>query len=657
MKTIKYIICFFILFIGVLIIGESHIFRLDSFSNQFYNTTLFLQEDTTEKEMINDVIDSAVYNEVKVFIYIRSPRSTFITDVDIYGTKGVEEYINENLDIYEQEYSSLILGDIHVTFNDIENVPGIGNIHNFYAIGSKEQVHQFKMDLIDKYAGNHPKDGYVSNDTRNNIVLIWLLILSIILLFSYYDIVSQKKETLIRVTMGEKVSRIILYNILLDSFAFSAMYTIILVILSKYTYVFFRFDISLLLFCVLLFSNALLYINLYFYNLKEVFSNVIGDKKLLTLNYFLKFFSTIITIFIISSNVVMIFQSYELYKQKSFFEDHADYYYTQLTYKPTINSDGSFISRFDDSINVQTTFYKEYFEEFNGFYLSNTSNFLDVECILANKNAFDYLSNEINELSDYNLNKEIYFLLPQKMSGDAKIIDKLNDTIRFYEGDHFVYDYDVIYYDDNVDIISIDENYTYGSKFIKNPVIIYNNMAADVLEGQAEDDSQKINYLHEIMYKISDDEFNRFIDEHDLNNQIVTQTNVLEKYNNMWMIAKRILFINLIFSMLVLCLELIIIGSIIKLEYEVNAIELSIKKVIGYSILEKNRKIIFLTLFTSVLSVISAVVIAIILKLEGVYYLAVGGFVILFLELCVIGFYIQRIEYAKIHKILKGGNI
>ncbi|MDI3311845.1 MAG: DUF1430 domain-containing protein, partial [Thermoanaerobacterium sp.] len=183
-----------------------------------------------------------------------------------------------------------------------------------------------------------------------------------------------------------------------------------------------------------------------------------------------------------------------------------------------------------------------------------------------------------------------------------------------------------------------------------------NNMSADTLKRES-DDSQKVDYVQDIMYKISSDEFNQFVEEHDLADQIVSKTNVLDNYENKWIIAKRVLYINFIFSILVLSLEFIIISSIIKLEYEVNAIELAIKKVMGHSMFEKHRKLFLMTVVTTILSILSAVIIAMIIEFNEFYYLIIGGVVILLLELFLISFYIHKTEKAKIQKILKGGNI
>lgn len=646
------------MFIGLLIIGESHIFYLDNFYSQYAYTTLYLQDNTTSAEMITDITNSATSNDVEVFTFVQSHPNSAFTEYDIYGTPGVEKYINENSNIFERKYTSLFLGNINFKFNNIDNIPDIKNQNEYYVIGSKENVHQFKMKLIDKYAGNHPKPGYPDKESENNTIAIWVLISCIIVLFSIYDVISQKKENLIRITMGEKISKILWRNVILDSFAFIASFTLILLILSKHTYIFFNFKISIISFVILLCINGLLYLSLYFSKVKEAFSNGENSKKLLSLNYGLKLVTTIITIFIISSNIAFIFQSYTFHKQRTFFEDHSDYYYVKFMYKPTENSDGSLNSMWNESHTVQETFYKEFFKEFNAISVKNIFKSAEMAAISANRNAFDYLSSKIDELSNLNLDKDFYFILPDGMENDLEIIDALKRSIPFNNDVNSVFDYDVIYYHDNIDIVGIDEDYVYGSHLVKNPAIIYNNMSEDQVKGLK---FNSLDEIYDVMYQISSedqfDKFNKFIAEHDLEGQFIQKINVLEKYENMWIVAKRVLYINLVFSVLVLLLEIIIINSIIILEYKVNSIELSIKKVLGYSILQKNRKIIMMTVITTISSMLISIIVNIIMKTQIGHYLALGGLIILILEVSVITFNINRIEKSNIQKILKGGNL
>ncbi|MFT4416680.1 DUF1430 domain-containing protein [Fredinandcohnia humi] len=657
MKKIKYIVSFIVIMIGLLIIGESHQLYLNNFNAVFSNTTMYLQENTTADEMIQDILDSAERNDVEVFAVNSTVHSTFLKEITIYGSKGVETYINDELTIFEKEYKSLLLGKTRVTFSDFKDIPNIANVHDYYVIGSKENSKQFKIDLIDKYAGNHPKEGYPDKESSKNTLFIWLLIDFVILFLSFYDVILQKKENFIKVSLGERVGKIIWKNILLDTFVFGIIFLLSLLLMSHYNNVFFKFPISMTMFLVMLVINAAFYFNLYFYDLKEVFSNVKVPKKLLALNYGMKLITIILTVFVISSNIATIFEGYKFYKQRPFFEEHADYYYTNLGYKDIINSNGTIENNIEKDSIVNETFYRRFFETFDATALVNISVSQMDDMIFANRNTYDYLSRHINELTDVDLKKDIYFILPKELTNDKEIIESLNQWVKVFEGDSFQYDYGVVYYEDTIEIMSIDEFFLNGSGLIKNPIIIYNNVAANTATYSINEKAFKLTYHHDIMYKISENEFNAFIDEYGLTDQFHSITNVLEKYEHQWGIVKRVIYMNVILTILALFLELIIINSIIRLEYEVHAIELSIKKVLGYSTMEKNKKILLMTIISTAISIIAAIAIGVITNVEEVYYIAIGGAFILLLEVSVILSYIRKIEESSIQKILKGGSL
>lgn len=641
----------------MMIISESHVFYLNDFYTPFDHTTLYLQPNTTEKEMIHDIIDSANRNHVEVFTYTSSPRTTFLTEFDIYGTTGVQPYIKRHLNISEKKYKSLFLEDMVFHFHHLKNINGIDRFNPFYLIGSKKNIKQFKIDLIDKYAGNLPQDGFKSNELRNEALLIWLLVISVILLLTFYDCMLQKKENIIRFTLGEKISSMVWKNIVIDTCFYILLFLLVYFVLSKLTCVFFMFRLSLFMFMILLILNALIYFNLYFFNLKEAFSNARGSVKLLSMNYVLKLATTVMTIIIISSNIAVVYDAYQYYKQKPFFERHRDYYYTQLDYKITDNNSSS-DNTLEKSASVQYKFYKQFYDKFNATLLADISNLLHYPGILANSNAFHYLSSQITELRDKPLKKEIYFIVPAKMKDNPHLIEQLKGHTQFYEGEEQKYDYGVLYYNEKTSLISIDENALYGSQLVHNPIIIYHNISPEKLKKEQEANVvSKLNYVHDIMYKISDKEFNTFVKNNHLTNEIVSKTNVMEKFEHNWKLIKRILIMNFIFSILVLLLEGMIIHTIIKLEYEVNAIEHALKKVFGYSLFQKNRKMILITFVTSLLSIITAATCAIVLNLGSIGYMIAGGVIILILELLLISFNIRRVENAKIQTILKGGNI
>jgi putative ABC transport system permease protein len=660
LKKIKFIISFIVIMAALLIIGESHQLYLNNFNTAYSSTTMFLQENTTTDEMVEDILDSAKRNDVEVFALISNVRSTFLKENNIYGTDGVEQHINNDLNVFEKNYKSFLLGTTQVNFHDFRDIPNIANVNDYNVIGSKENVHQFKMDLIDKYAGNHPDDGYPDKDSFQLVFFIWLLVIIVILFLSFYDVILQKKENVIRISLGERIGAIIWKNIIFDTIAYVVIFLLLLLLLSRYTHVLFQLPISLAMIASLLVINAALYFNLYFYDLKQVFSNVRSSRKLLTMNYGLKLITVFLTVLIISGNIAAIMEGYKFYKQRPFFEAHADYYYTNLAYKRTINSDSNGESLIDKDQIMNETFYRSFFEKFDATTLVNfdhnhSNDYGNV--ILANRNALDYLTTQITELRDTDLTKDIYYIMPKARSNDQDMITNLNSWIKTYEGEAYEFEYDVIYYEDDIEVISIDEFYLNGSDWIKNPILIYNHTDASTATYPINEKAFKLTYQHDIMYKISEPEFHAFVEEFDLTDQFISITNVWEKYEHQWNIVKRILYMNVILSVLVLMLELIIIHSIIRLEYEVNAIELSVKKIFGYSNWEKNKKILLMTIISTVISIIAAIIVGAITKVEEVYYIAAGGVFILILEAFVIFFNIRKIEESSIQKILKGGSL
>lgn len=661
MKIIKYNISFFIIFIGILIISESTIFYLDNFYNKYYFTTFYLLNDIEDEEMKNDIIQEAEYNNIKVFTYNRSQRDIFNGEYEIYGTHGVQEYLKKNSNIIEKKYTSLFLGNIQFKFNDFNSISNIGDYNDYYLIGDEDNILQFKMNLIDKYGGVIPRKGYIDKEAYINTILIWIMIVGLLLLLSIYDIFIQKKECIIKVIMGEKLSKIIFKNIIYDIVSMSASFIAVLIILSPYTNTKFNFNISITSFCILIIINSILYLNLYFYEIKELFGNGTNPRRFLFFNYLVKLISTIIAIFIISSNIMMISQCHSFYSQKEFFNQKKDFYYLKFTYKTKKNI-GTYSDNLINSITVQKEFYEEFNEEFNALSLKDISDHMNFNSIIANRNAISYLLNNIKSINKLNFDKEFYFILPLKMKSNSNIVNELNSYIKFIEGRDITYNYEVIYYEDNINIIGLDEDTTYGSNMVKNPAIILNNLSYNQIKNKIGDENlSQIDYLYDIMYEISTDDhiskLNEFITRNELEHEIVQKTNVLDKYNNSLNIVKRVLYINIIFSVLLLIIEFFIINSIISMEYQINSIELAIKKVFGYTIWDKNRKLLLLSIIINLLTIIILIAIDLVTSKNKFTYYFIGGLLIFTIELFTIVSKINKFENAKINNLLKGGRL
>lgn len=657
MKKAKFIISFFVIFFGFLFIGESYQFYLNSFEQNFYHTTMYIQDYTSEEEMKNDMLKAAEDNNIEFFTIVNRIESTLLQNFEIYGTSKIKHILNNDHDIYEKNYISLLTGETRVKFYDFKDISNLENKIDYYLIGNEKNINKFKETLIEKYAGNFPKRGEKPFKYQQ-VYSVWILISIVILLLSLYDIIFQKKENSIKISLGENVNLIIIKNILLDIGIYISIFIMSIIVLYKNTNVFFGMNVSIIVFLFFLLINSIMYFSLYFNNLKKMLSGAKVSRKLLSINYVLKFISILLTTAILASNIAIIVEGYKFYKQKDFFEKYKNYSYVDIQYKMKLKSDGSIEDNINKSMFIQEDFYNNFYSKFNALDLANvTMSGLTDNVVLSSKNTLEYLKKNIKEINREVLEKDFYFLIPEKFKNDQSIIDELNLTIKVYESRELDYTYDVIYYSDNREIISIDEQYINGSKLLKNPLIIYkNNIDGKISYRDGKRKEKIINYRN-VMYNILDEEFDEFLIKYDLNDERVSKTNVLEKYLYQLKIVKRAVFISLILSLLTLILELILIKSILMLEYEVNAIELSVKKILGYSLLEKNSKILWVTIGITIISIIGSVIIGGIFNISEGYYLLISGTLIAIMEIFTIVFYIKRLEKTNLQKVLKGGNL
>ncbi|UAC48326.1 hypothetical protein K6959_17685 [Bacillus aquiflavi] len=578
MKKVKCTIGLILFVIAFSFIGESFIYYLDDFYHSFYSTTLYKPDYISDTEMKTDIISSMQNNEVEVFAVVEKLESNIDESISIYGTKKANEHLREELNMKEKKYESLLSGTVKIQFYDINEIPNMGKVTDYYLIGNKENIKAFKVELIDIYSGNHPVEGSKDNESKRNVVFIWLIILILILLFTYYDVLYQKKEALIKVTFGEEIRTLVFKNILVDTICFVGFFFGAGYFISMFTNSFFCFKYSLLLFCAFIVFNAVLYFSLYFYNLKEVFSNSRNSRTILTINYGLKIITIILSISIMSGNIALIIEGINFFRQKDFFETYKDYRYVQFDYKmtPDHETNSELIKK---GAIVREEFYKENFQ--HSIQLVNITGNLDLTepAILANKNAKDYIKSKIPEINkDINENK-VYYILPKKYADDEAVLEKVQDVFNFFDHHHDANNYEVMIYEKNADLVSIDElNYVSRSKLLHNPIIILNHTGPEEIEISVETSLKKTTYAHDIMYLVTKEKFNSFVKKNNLSDQIYVNTNVFALYHYNWLIIKRGMIISTVLVSLVLVLELIIISLILRLEYDINAIELSIKK-------------------------------------------------------------------------------
>jgi hypothetical protein len=194
----------------------------------------------------------------------------------------------------------------------------------------------------------------------------------------------------------------------------------------------------------------------------------------------------------------------------------------------------------------------------------------------------------------------------------------------------------------------------FGFDKVENPIMILYHFNFDEM-----DKENAAVYLggiqNDIMYRLDGMKASEIEQKYGLKD--VTITSVPSRCEQYRASIIRVLLLNLIICIFMMILEVIIIMTIIKLEYMINAKELAIKKILGYSIIKKNG-FLFLTNFLSAgVAVISVLIYSSMYNVVSIPLIVLSTFGLVISEMILIIFYIIKTEKTQATKILKGGTL
>ena len=654
MKKIKYLLAFILFFIGFSFSGESFMLYLDTFEENFPQTTLFKPVSVSDEEMKSDLTLAANRNNIQFFAYQEKLTGAKQTDIYIYTTQETKEELKNHAAISEKEYKSLLLGKATIHLEDWQTIPQMETVDKIYLLGDEENLQQFKSELVDKYAGNFPRMVTSSNESARNVLFVWMILLILLLFFTYYDILFMRKEILVKVVFGEELKYLVLKNILIDTFLTSVFFVSAYFFTSFFTNTRFERVSVLIAFSLFLLFNAALYTTLFRTNLKEAFSNTQNERRLLLVNYMVKVVSLLLTITVTSSCLALFSESWQYAQQKDFFKIYQNFSYVKLHLLPKDETNDSFVALNEQSANLREQFYQEYANQSLQLVNLSYADFrITKPTVLLNSAAIPYLIEQLPELRSYSFTEGIHYFFPKKYQMDQELQQTTSEVIQDYiETSNHAENFST--YEDSTKIMSIDgKNYFNRSRYLKNPIIILNHTLPDASD--LERNLRRAYYAYDVMYQLTDDAFDSFIKQNHLENELAEKTNVEDVYQYHWQFLKRSALIATVLFFFTIFLEMIVLSLVLKLEYRVHAMELSLKKLLGYSIWSRNQKMTLMTLSASLLSTISAIVMNQWLQIAEARYILYGGLLVLVVELLFIAIHIKRMDQSEIPKILKGG--
>lgn len=656
MKKIKIIVIYLLITIGFMFSGELFILYLDGFQESYYQSGFDFvnrEADIEEEEVIQDFLNAGKAYDVDFFFLDSKIISAYAKEITIFGTPNALKTLQAK-GILEGKHNSLFMGETQVRYEDFSNIKTIEKFKDSYYIGDQSQLEAmrlFKASLVDKYSGGLPKLFSSDKETWLNLFSVWFIIFGLILLLTIYEIISLKKEIMVRITLGEDVRAVFGKNALADIAILASALLSVPFLLSSLSNsnVLFKIQALAPAFMVFMIANTLINAAILRINFKKDIVTRRSGGGLLAANYILKTMTTILTLIVLSSNFAILAQGYLMHKQGDFFSAHKDYSYYKLNYRVN-NHLGKTIS---DTETMNQEFYKR-FQKFSLQYNDLTANYSSpYPVILINRNSFKEISRLNNALVEaiQSADEDYYILIPPGISEDSLEYTIANHIFTTFLGRNIDSSIKTKVYDEDVSLVGVHNMEKYVSQPMENPIILFNNTIQQIDESQAD---KAMYYAYSTMYNIPEQDFNNFIEEYQLPDQIVVKSNAMDVYEYNWAIMSRNMKLIVILSFFLLALEIALISFIIKLEYQFNAMELALKKVLGYSLFARNKRLILITLVVFLLSIILAFFLRGLLGITEGANLIWGGLILLAVELVFIAKKAGAMEKANVPAILKG---
>ena len=599
---------------------------------------------------------SASEHEMGVFSVDRVTYNARQSTITIYSTDAAKTVLEEQC-VFAGNKRSLFSGTTDIKIQAFSGIINDHSIVRYYFTGTKEQVTALRDTVYNTYATSYiHRENTTGLEWLNGAV--WVVSLLFLLLLTWLDIQLQKKEIFLRLSLGSSVWQIIGKNVLADTAVFAGVFAITYYWGGKFIFLGYRLNLAFIAMLIFGILNALLYLTLLKYDYKQILYGANINERTLSNSYVLKTITMIVAIASLSVNVALISENGRYLGYYKDINQYADYGFLHVSPAMSISAD-DYNNEF--SIIKTNIFLDCYAQNKVGFSLSVAQDIEGVPIVALNTNMSNLIGNQ-SLLSSLG-NCDYHIFVPQdrpKIHSEDNIEFALQIAVGLLGQDTNSAQYEVIFYD-NTDVLYFDfletSKLPVGFDKVENPIFVYCTLSDGQLSAiiQNTDDLSHENIFNNILFKLTENEVDWISKVDGLKE--VSYTSLVEQCGQYKSSLLRIVLLNSIISLFLLMLEMVIIVTIIKLEYMVNAKELSIKKILGYSVFHKNRTIFLLNLFGAGISIITMIIVSLMFEITKVSTVLLVGIVLTVIEAGLIMINILKLERANIPKILKGGSV
>lgn len=614
---------------------------------------------TNNEELDIDTIEK-VASDCDVTIFTRSSKivSTQKTEITYYTNSNDMKQLMDFIGIREGVVRSTIFADIYIEYKQFHELDITKTISSWGLIGNEEQCNDFIKDLsqINGYAVSKLTPTSKSIDMYIPY-LLYVILIAVMLLSSYIDAIFQKKEIAVRVLHGDTALRYYKKNICTDTIAYTVIYFVLYNAILKYTAVmawYKNITWMLLLLCLL---NCLMYIPILNFNSREIIYGHQHTKKLSSIMFAIKAASAVI-ISVMMTLICLILPEITRYNKASdFFKSKNNYMLlTFLNNNENINNNFELLM---ENKNKRLTAVNNFINHrtSNSICIANISKDLDTmseqNAIYCNYRALSYLKSIIPEIKEQDLlTKDCLILIPKTMNAEQEkrafdcLLNEFEQIENYRPNDTQV---EKIKYHSKDQVLSLFVDGNVQFSYLDDPIIC---IASDTISKYNIEPNYYI-LSDRMLYGIDNVEQTKiFFDNSPVK---VVGINAYEQYKADLNSYVSLIIASGILSLLMIVFHISVTSILIRLEYELNAKEFALKKIIGYSIFRKNKKLFIKSVAVFTLILIVEVIYAITSQSISTGIAIILSLLLFVLDLLLLSYQIIRIERKQLIKILKGG--
>lgn len=674
MNRAKYILTFFLFLSAFLFIGESYTFYLENFQDDYVGVHYYLETGDLETQMNSYIYEQAELFNTNVFAINKIDNGAFERTIVIYGNENVQERLKYDWNISENPVKSFFSGTTTFTFEPFHKADERAMSYCYYTDISADEIHSMLYPNMVRYSGSIQNLGNIV-DGKYVVLGVFIIVLSFVLLLTSYDMSYCKKEHCIEILYGSSLREILAKKIVLDFLGILTSSMLAFMMTSFLTVA--NFEIVTSLFCItfILVCNSLIII-LLAKNLKPREIKVGNNRKIAYYSLVMKYIVSVFAVTILSATIGLLIEGMKLYSQAEYYNSQDNKIHIEINY-PYDYSKFQLSNDFPDPRGqVFDNFLRYSYKYLDCSLVYHTSSYYKIapnygdRYVYANVKGLSPHQEFVVDWDIISKQEGNYVLVSENMNLDD-VLDEI-PSITGISSDMLT---GVFTYKDGLSIIAegrIESEFDYTYK-IKNPVIFLdthdygkldNYSVSYHLEEYPKHNGLIFNnstYLYQFI-SITNKEMELSKFPIVLGGEVIKPTlvelsitNIGDWFQGLWELRNRSLLITLILTILFLILEVQTAILVLRMFYEINAKELTIKKVLGYSVIDRFKSLFLVTIISLISTFVLALFLSIWTGIGIAEYIIFSSLLVFLGNVILIYFLINKMDKLQIQKALKGG--